>query len=43
MDQETQFFTAMGMVTTFDTSGETILLRDASGAMQVVLTPAEPP
>ncbi len=38
LQQEAQFFTAMGNVTTFDTSGPIIMLRDASGAMQVVLT-----
>ena len=43
MAQELQFLTALGNVTTFDSSGATIMLRDASGAMQVVLTPAERP
>jgi len=38
MTQEAQFFTAMDKVTTLDPSGAMIMLRDASGAMQVVLT-----
>jgi hypothetical protein len=32
----------MGKVTSFDSSGPTIMLRDASGAMQVVLSHPEP-
>jgi len=38
MTQETQFFTALGKITTLDPSGPMIMLRDASGATQVVLT-----
>jgi heat shock protein HslJ len=38
MDQETRLLAALGRVTTFDTSGPTVMLRDASGAMQVVLS-----
>jgi heat shock protein HslJ len=42
--QELQFFTALGRVTTFDTSGATVMLRNnESGEMQVVLAPAERP
>ena len=39
MDQETRFLAALSRVTTFDTSGPTVMLRDAGGAMQVVLAP----
>jgi heat shock protein HslJ len=39
MDQETRFLAALSRVTTFDTSGPTRMLRDAGGAMQVVLAP----
>jgi heat shock protein HslJ len=39
LDQETRFLAALGRVTTFDTSGPTVMLRDAGGAMQVVLAP----
>ena len=39
MDQETQFLTALQTPTTVETSGATVTLRDASGAMQVVLAP----
>jgi heat shock protein HslJ len=39
MEQEAQLLAAMGKVAAFDTSGPTAMLRDASGAMQVVLAP----
>jgi len=39
LEQERQFLTALGRVTTFDTSGATVMLRDEAGAMQVVLSP----
>jgi heat shock protein HslJ len=42
MTQEAQFLAAMGKVTSFDSSGPTIMLRDASGAMQVVLSHPAP-
>ncbi len=39
MDQETEFLTALQTPTTVEPSGGTVTLRDASGAMQVVLAP----
>jgi heat shock protein HslJ len=39
LEQERQFFTALGRVTTFDSSGATVMLRDDAGAMQVVISP----
>jgi heat shock protein HslJ len=39
MDQETQFLTALQTPTTVETSGATVTLRDADGAMQVTLAP----
>ena len=39
MDQETQFLTALQTPTKVETSGATVTLRDASGAMQVTLGP----
>ena len=38
MLQEAQFFTAMGKITTIDPSGRMIMLRDDSGATQVLLS-----
>lgn len=39
MDQETQFLTALQTPSTVETSGATVTLRDADGAMQVTLAP----
>jgi heat shock protein HslJ len=39
MDQETQFLAALQTPTNVETSGETVTLRDAAGATQVILAP----
>jgi len=41
MDQETQFLAALQTPATVEVAGATVTLRDASGAMQVVLAPKQ--
>ena len=38
MDQEAQYFTALGKADTYEIQGTTLTLRDSSGAMQVTYT-----
>ena len=42
MTQESQYLAALGNSATFDIAGNVLTIRDASGAMQVVATKAEP-